>query len=380
MIKLPVSRLKNGMTTAQSIYNRQGASYLTRGTKLNKQYIDRLRKIGVPDVTVTSVDPNIALLPPEDIIKEETRVNAIHQVFDTYSRLQEEETTEVSPLLTVSESIITDLIDKPENLVQMTDIRLYDDYTFAHSVNVAALSAMLGILCHFPKKDILTITTGGLLHDIGKLDVAKQILNKPSALNQDEFDSIRQHPLCGYNRLMQIQDHRFNAKVIADIAFQHHEHLDGNGYPQHLHGEDISDFSRIVAIADVYDALTTQRPYKKAYAPHIAYKIMTRCSGKQFDPALLSLFFNHVALYPTGTVLKTAMGYGIVKSIKIGMTKYPRLILFADGNHRLFATPMIVEVAEQEPDFILSALDGSELTALCFQLRFDPSQLLMEDE
>ena len=156
--------------------------------------------------------------------------------------------------------------------------------------------------------------------------------------------------------------------------------MDGNGYPQHLRGEDISDFSRIVAIADVYDALTTQRPYKKAYAPHIAYKIMTRCSGKQFDPALLSLFFNHVALYPTGTVLKTAMGYGIVKSIKIGMTKYPRLILFADGNHRLFTTPMIVEVAEQEPDFILSALDGRELTALCFQLRFDPSQLLMEDK
>lgn len=379
MIKLPVSRLKDGMTTAQSIYNRHGASYLTRGTKLNRQYIDKLRKIGISNVSVTSLDPNISLPPPDDIIKEETRVNAIHQVFDTYSKLQEQSEVEVSPLIAISESIIADLINMPENLVQMTDIRLYDDYTFTHSVNVAALSAMLGILCHFPKKDILTLTTGGMLHDIGKMDIAKHILNKPSALNQDEFDTIRQHPISGYNRLIQVHDSNFDTKAIADIAFQHHEHIDGNGYPRHLTGEQITDFAKIVAIADVYDALTSQRPYKKAYPAHIAYKIMTRCSGHQFEPSLLSLFFNHIAIYPAGTVLKTTMGYGIVKSVRIGMTKYPRLILFADNNNHLFNTPMVIEVAEQEPDFILTTLDGGELTALCFQLDFNPSTLLLEN-
>lgn len=376
MIKLSINKLKDGMITAQSIYNRQGASYLTRGTHLSRQYIEKLRQIGVSEVTITSLDPNLPLPPPEDIVKEETRVTAIHQVFDTYSRLQQKPQVEISPLVSVSESIIADLIDNPENLVQMTDIRLYDDYTFTHSVNVAALSAMLGILCHLPKQDILTLTTGGLLHDIGKLDIPKKILNKTTALNQEEFQTIRQHPLCGYNRLVRIHDSRLNIAAIADIAYQHHEHLDGHGYPRHLRGKEISDFSRIVSIADVYDALTTQRPYKKAYAPHIAYKIMTKCSGKQFDPALLALFFNHVAIYPTGTVLKTAMGYGIVKSMKIGMTRYPRLLLFADNNLHLFSTPMVIEVAEQEPDFILTTVDGSELAALCMQLRFNPTSLL----
>ena len=163
------------MVTAQSIYNQKGASYLTRGTKLSRQYINSLRKIGISKVTITSLDPDFPLAPPEDIIKEETRVTAIHQVFDTYCRLQQNDQLDIPPLLSTSESIIEDLIQKPENLVQITDIRLYDDYTFAHSVNVAALSAMLGLLCHYSKKDLMTLTAGALLHDIGKLDVSLKI-------------------------------------------------------------------------------------------------------------------------------------------------------------------------------------------------------------
>lgn len=384
MIRLPINKLKPGMVTAQSIYNQKGASYLTRGTKLSRQYINSLRKIGISKVTITSLDPNIPLAPPEDIIKEETRVNAIHQVFDTYCRLQQDEQQDeqldIPPLLSTSESIIADLIKKPENLVQITDIRLYDDYTFAHSVNVAALSAMLGLLCHYSKKDLTTLTAGALLHDIGKLDVSRKILNKTTALSDDEFTLIRHHPEWGYVRLINTHDKNLNMQDIANIAYQHHEHLDGNGYPNHLAEEQISEFARIVAITDVYDALTTQRPYKKAYSPHIAYKIMTKCSGKQFDPLLLDLFFNHVALFPIGTVLKTALGYAIVKSTTIGMTQYPKVILFADSNRRLLNTPVTMEVSQQEPGFIESVLDGAELTTLCFHMKFNPAVLLLEEE
>ena len=132
MIRLPITRLRDGMVTAQSIYNSEGASYLTRGTKLSQQYIDRLHKLGISGVAITSLDPDMPLPPPEDIIREDTRVTAIHQVYDTYARIQQAKDMEIPPLLSASESIIADLIQKPENLVQMTDIRLYDDYTFAH--------------------------------------------------------------------------------------------------------------------------------------------------------------------------------------------------------------------------------------------------------
>ena len=379
MIRLPVSRLKDGMITAQSIYNHKGANYLSRGTALNRQYIDRLKKIGISNVIVTSQDPSLPLPPPEDIIKEETRVNAIHQVFDTYTRLQQNQEMEIPPLLEASENIITDLLQRPENLVQMTDIRLYDDYTFAHCVNVAALSAMLGMVCHFSKQDLITITTGGLLHDLGKMDVAKSILCKTISLNDEEFRIIRQHPQFGYRRLLAMTGDGLDMKVIADIAYQHHEHIDGHGYPNHLIGNQISEFAKVVSIADVYDALTTQRPYKKAYSPHIAYTIMTKCSGKQFDEHLLKLFFDHVALYPTGTVLKTICGYGIVRTVHIGMTRFPQLIIFADNNKRLLKAPVTIETADQQEEFISSIVEGSELIALCNHISFDPSLLLIRE-
>ena len=379
MIRLPINRLKNGMVTAQSIYNHKGANYLTRGTTLTPQYIERLKKIGVSNVIITSLDPTLPLPPPEDIIKEETRINAIHQVFDTYNRLQQNQEIEIPPVLEASENIIADLLQRPENLVQMTDIRLYDDYTFAHSVNVAALSAMLGMVCHFSRSDLATLTTGGLLHDLGKMDISKDILCKTTSLNDEEFRIIRQHPQFGYQRLLRVSGSSLNMRVIADIANQHHEHIDGHGYPNHLTGSQISEFAKIVAIADVYDALTTQRPYKKAYSPHIAYTIMTKCSGKQFDEQLLKLFFDHVALYPVGTVLKTIWGYGIVKAVHIGMTRFPRLILFADNNHRRLKTPVTIETADQQEEFISSIVDGNELTALCSCIKFNPSLLLVHE-
>lgn len=379
MIRLPVNRLRDGMITAQSIYNREGASYLTRGTKLSQQYIDRLHKIGISNVVITSLDPDLPLPPPEDIIREDTRVTAIHQVYDTYARIQQKKDMEIPPLLSASESIIADLIRQPDNLVQMTDIRLYDDYTFAHSVNVAALSAMLGILCHFSKADLITLTMGALLHDIGKLKVNINILNKPGALTDEEYRAVRQHPEWGWRHLHELTHSELDVASIASIAYQHHEHLDGNGYPRHLTEDNISDFAKIVSIADVYDALTTQRPYKKAYSPHIAYKIMTKCSGKQFDTPLLQLFFDHVALYPIGTVLKTALGYCIVKAVHIGMTRYPRLILFADNNHQLLSTPVSIETTDQDSDFIESIVEGNDLGALCFKMQFNPSSLLVQD-
>ena len=379
MIRLPITRLRDGMVTAQSIYNSEGASYLTRGTKLSQQYIDRLHKLGISSVATTSLDPDMPLPPPEDIIREDTRVTAIHQVYDTYARIQQAKDMEIPPLLSASESIIADLIQKPENLVQMTDIRLYDDYTFAHSVNVAALSAMLGLLCHFTKSDLITLTMGALLHDIGKLNVNIKILNKPGALTDEEFQCIHLHPEWGWRRLRELTSTSLDVAAIANIAYQHHEHLDGSGYPRHLTDDSISDFSKIVAIADVYDALTTQRPYKKAYPPHIAYKIMTKCSGKQFDPPLLKLFFDHVALYPISTVLKTAMGYGIVKDVHIGMTRYPRLILFADNNNQLLPTPITIETTDHDSDFITSVVDGNEFSALCFRLKFNPASLLIQE-
>ena len=214
------------MITAQSIYNSRGASYLTKGMSLNHHYIERLQRIGIDDVNVTSLDPALKLPPPDDIVQEKTRISAIHRIFDVFQQLDREDYLSLDPLHDISETILLDLLTQRRNLVQLTDLRLHDTYTFAHSVNVAILSAMLGLLCHYSKKNLLDLTLGGLLHDIGKLVIPDTILNKPGRLDQNEIDIIRMHPETGRQQLKKLM---LPSALVATIALQHHEHLNGSG-------------------------------------------------------------------------------------------------------------------------------------------------------
>jgi HD-GYP domain-containing protein (c-di-GMP phosphodiesterase class II) len=152
MINLPARKLREGMITSQSIYNAKGVSYLSKGTRLNQPYIRRLKKLGIARLSVTSLNPSLHLLPPEDIVQEKTRITAIHKVCEAFAQLEVSNTFNLDSLENIAESIIFDLISKQSNLAQITDIRLHDTYTFAHSVNVAVLSSMLGSLCHYSKK------------------------------------------------------------------------------------------------------------------------------------------------------------------------------------------------------------------------------------
>jgi len=376
MISLRTKRLREGMVTAQSIYNASGASYLTKGTPLNQQYIDRLKHIGITQVAVTSADPDVQLPPPEDIVQEQTRVTAIHRVFDTFKKPEDLEKN-IEPLQASAETIVLDLLDRHENLVQMTDIRLHDEYTFAHSVNVSILSSMLGLVCGLSRSELLTISLGGMLHDIGKIDVPGEVLNKPAPLSDEEFAMMRKHPEHGGRRISKLMIPQ--ASTLAAIAVQHHEHLDGKGYPRHLQDKQIKIYSRITEIADVYDALTSDRVYKRAYKPHTAHKIMTKFSAGQFDLDLLTLFFQNVALYPIGTVLNTIFGYAVVKEVTPGQTHAPLVVLFADKQQNLLETPRLVRLTDYPSNVIESVLDDQELFTLTYRLKIDPSAFLTDE-
>ena len=145
MLRLPVKDLQKGMIVAQSIYNHHGGSYLVRGSAITPGYIRQLQKIGIPTVNVTSADPSFHLLPPDDVVQEQTRIDAIRHVYDAFESVRLSGRLDSDVMQDVADHILIDLIDRPENLVQLTDIRLHDTYTFAHSVNVAILSAMLGL-------------------------------------------------------------------------------------------------------------------------------------------------------------------------------------------------------------------------------------------
>ena len=377
MISLPVKKLKPGMVTAQGVYNSQGASYLPRGTTVNSQYIDGLKRVGVKEIAVTSINPAYQLPPPEDVLQEQTRVNAIHHVHDTFTQMEKSGELKVDALEAVASGLVSDILERRDFLVQLTDIRRFDQYTFAHSVNVAVLSAIIGSYSHLSQSALHDLTMGALLHDVGKLIIPTTILNKAGGLSAGEMDVVRLHPAAGRDKLAKLTVP--SASLYATIAAQHHEHLNGHGYPLHLMADNIHQFSRIVAIADVYDALTSARPYKQAYRPHIAYKIMTKCSSGQFDLPLLDLFFNNVAIYPDGTILKTKAGFAIVKHSEFGRTRTPLVILFATPQYRVLPEPFIIDSRDCRPDFIEAVVEDSELPSLFFRLRVDPSFYLEQD-
>ena len=377
MIRLKPNQLKTGMVTAQSIFNEKGAPFLVRGTPLTDRYIYRLRQLSIPELHVTSLSSNFQLQPPPDIVEERTRVQAVDNVAETFREAEENGRFDMTRLEKCADFLVRDIMAKKKNLVQITDIRLHDSYTFSHSVNVAVLSTMLGDLCGYSKRKLQIITLGGLLHDIGKLAVPTPILNKSGSLTAGEFKIIRRHPSEGRKILKELTSPI--ASILAIIAVQHHEHLDGSGYPYHVRGKSIHPYSRITAIADVYDALTSVRPYKRAYKPNVVYRMMMQNSTGHFDMDRLRLFFDNVAIYPVGTVMKTQLGYAIVKKVVFGHTLAPVVIVFADKNGNLLKKPFGVNLAHCRRDAIQYVMDDVELLNFIRHTGIDPAVFLDDD-
>ena len=377
MIRLKSNQLKTGMVTAQSIFNEKGAAFLVRGTPLTDRYIYRLRQLSVPELHVTSLSADFQLPPPPDVIEERTRVQAVDSVAETFRQAEVNGQFDMNLMEQCADLLVRDIMAKKKNLVQITDIRLHDSYTFSHSVNVAVLATMLGNLCGYSKSKLQVITLGGLLHDIGKLAVPTPILNKTSSLTADEFKIIRRHPSEGRKILKELNSPI--ASILAIIAVQHHEHLDGSGYPYHVRGKSIHPYSRITAIADVYDALTSARSYKRAYKPNVVYQMMMKNSPGHFDMDRLRLFFDNVAIYPVGTVMKTQLGYAIVKKVVFGHTLAPVVIVFADKNGGLLKKPFGVNLAHCRRDAIHYVMDDVELLNFIRHTGIDPAVFLDDD-
>lgn len=315
----------------------------------------------------------------DDVVQEVTRENAINRIGETFRTVEKSGQLDVQALKKISDSIMLDVIDRPENLLQLTDIRLHDTYTFAHSVNVSIIAAMIGRLIKLPKDELSVLTLGGLLHDLGKIKVASEILNKNGRLNDEEFSVIKNHPIEGGRRIRRMAKMLPEYEVLARIAEEHHEHIDGTGYPYKKIEKEIHKFSKIVAIADVYDALTSERSYKRPYTPSVTRNIMLNLSKGQFNEEMLHLFFNNVAVYPVGTILKTIHGFGIVTKCEFGHTETPTVCIFADIDGKMIDKPKRIDLKNTGTKAIELELSGIELLHFIHKLSVNPMIYLTEE-
>lgn len=196
---------------------------------------------------------------------------------------------------------ITGSVDRhPTALVSVARLKDADSYTYLHSVAVGALMAMLARQLQLPEDQVRDAALGGLLHDMGKALLPPDVLNKPGKLTEEEFAIVRQHPVHG-ERLL--RDGGITQEAILHIARHHHEKVNGAGYPQRLSGTDLPLLTRMSAICDVYDAITSNRPYKAGWDPAESLRRMAGWQG-HFDETLLKAFVRSVGIYPIGALVR----------------------------------------------------------------------------
>jgi putative nucleotidyltransferase with HDIG domain len=206
--------------------------------------------------------------------------------------------------LPIVDEVTASLARNPSAFVSLARLKDKDDYTYMHSVAVCGLMVALARQLGLPDAAVREAGLAGLLHDVGKMQMPMNVLNKPGALTDAEFNVMRGHPERGFDLL------KDGAKVPAsalDVCLHHHEKIDGSGYPHRLAGDQISQFARMGAVCDVYDAITSVRPYKNAWDPAGSLQRMSQWKG-QFDAAIFQAFVKSVGIYPTGTLVRLLSG------------------------------------------------------------------------
>lgn len=230
---------------------------------------------------------------------------------------------------------VTSILNNPDALMWVSKIRDQDEYTAEHSVNVCVLTIALARRLGFNEAELNKVGLCGLLHDVGKLQIDPAILNKTDPLTREEWQIIAAHPANGRNLLMGTPSIYPGA---IDVAYSHHERIDGKGYPRGLSGSAISTFSRVVAITDAYDAMTANRCYASAKSSTDALKVLFHAKDKHFDGKMVDVFMRIIGLYPPGTLVEMKNGcVGVVLSSNEKKQHLPEVIMCLDKNKNRFA-------------------------------------------
>jgi len=327
---VPVEDIKPDMELARTIYHNNNI-LLNIGVKDLYKYKSKLKSIGINYVYIE--DRYSEDIEVDYVIKDELREQGQRRIKGFMRDIQFNKAINVRKIKDTVSSIVDDILNNSENvIVNMMDIKNFDDYTFEHSVNVAVYSIILGKALNFNVRDLNKLGVGAILHDIGKILIPPEILFKKDKLNEKEYKIIQEHSRLGYDYIKEAGE---ISPVSKAAILSHHERLDGSGYPKQSKDKDIHEFAKVVAITDVYDALTSDRAYRKRWPVHEAINYIMSNSDKQFDNYYVNKFIRNLAIYPNGSMVKLSNGNkAIVKEQNANYPTRPvlRVIEDKDGN------------------------------------------------
>lgn len=333
---------------AQSILDERGRILLSSGVELTPSLTRRLVQLGIHSVCV--VDPLTEDLSPQEMISPALRQELVSVTYNSLLDIVKGVSRAIRPsdvqkrLKPLVTHVIGELSQSDGAGQHLGNVYLSDGELYHHSVNVALFSLSLGIHLGLTEDALLELGIGALLHDVGKLKIPGAVLRKPGRLSDVEFEVIKQHTTLGYELLREIPD---ISSATALIALDHHERVDGSGYPRGLRQDEIHEYGRIVAVSDVYEALTANRVYRNGYLPHQAFEFLLGAGGTQFDERVVQAFVQTIAVYPVGVSLQLSNGQrGVVVRTHSRQTHRPIVRVFTDTEGENLQTPYEVDLTE----------------------------------
>lgn len=317
--RISIEKLEEGMRIGQQVKDAYGHILIQQGTQLEGHYIQYLEEQGINSIMIQDgyeKDPKTTLSDTAKRSIEKTRVEdpatvqlkedvkkrvgeGVQFLFDDTSSEHFTETTN-----SVADELTAAITGNNAVAIDIAALKVSDEYTFKHSVDVASLSMIIAKKAGMSNQQIREIGIAGLLHDIGKSKIPKEILNKPDRLTDEEFLQMKHHSLFGYRILEDSKD--FSIGVKSGVL-QHHEKMNGKGYPMGVKGEKIHPYAQIISVADVYDALVTERPYKKGFHKKDAIEIIMTMT-EDLDMKAMKSFLTSVILYPVDSIVQLSNG------------------------------------------------------------------------
>lgn len=315
---------------------------------------EKVKKIAIEEAPISKqVSVSEEINNARSIYKEATK--AMSSIM-TDARLGKQ--VEVELITPIAEKMIESAFRNKDALISLSRIKNKDEYTFMHSVSVAGLMVSFARAMDMDKQIIKDVAIGGLLHDIGKMKVPLEILNKPGKHTPSEWEIMKSHVVHSREILKVTPGINQNA---LDVGALHHERYDGSGYPDGLKHEQISEIGQMAAIVDVYDALTSVRVYKDAWEPTITLKKMLEWCPNHFNPELVQRYIRALGIYPIGTLVQLDSGLvGVVIEQGEGSLLQPILRVFYDAKKVRYITMRELDLTHEENDRILNAVSPSK--------------------
>jgi putative nucleotidyltransferase with HDIG domain len=346
---MPINMCRPGMKLGKNIYSEEGTVLLAVNIELTQRLLERLLDFGIDYIYILDSRTDDIIIG--DAIQEATRVRGIREIRDTFRKLMEDSNKRGSihyydlgrKFRELMSMIVDDLSEHPDAMVMLTNMNLMDSYLYQHSLNVCIYATMLGLSNGYNREDLMTLGLGALLHDIGKTKVSQAILQKPTSLTKEEFEEMKKHTVFGFQIL---KDEPNIPLIAAHCAFQHHERINGSGYPRGIQGNDIHEFARWIGMVDSYDAMTTTRVYRPPMLPHQAMEQLFTGSGSLYDQQKIALFRDKIAIYPLGIPVSLNTGEsGVVSHLNVAVPHRPIVRVLKDAGGQELKSPYEVDLS-----------------------------------